>query len=89
MLRSPRDFFQPLAIGAPEPLREIPVTPGRMIHFLNAANPRMVDKVPDMLQQVDVLLGNLEDAVPTDQKVDARRGFIQVVKDHDFGSTGA
>ncbi len=88
MLRSPRDFFKPLAIGAPEPLREIPVTPGRMIHFLNAANPKMVAKVPEMLQQVDVLLGNLEDAVAADQKVDARRGYIQVVKDNDFGSTG-
>ena len=89
MLRSPRDFFQPLAIGAPEPLREIPVTPGRMIHFLNAANQKMVDRVPKMLKQVDILLGNLEDAVPTEQKVDARRGFIKVVKDNDFGSTGA
>lgn len=88
MLRSPRDFFQPLAIGAPEPLREIPVTPGRMIHFLNAANPKMVSKVPDMLQQVDVLLGNLEDAVAADQKVDARRGYIEVVKNNDFGNTG-
>ena len=88
MLRSPRDFFKPLAIGAPEPLQEIPVTPGRMIHFLNAANPKMVAKVPEMLQQVDVLLGNLEDAVAADQKVDARRGYIQVVKDNDFGNTG-
>jgi malyl-CoA/(S)-citramalyl-CoA lyase len=88
MLRSPRDFFKPLAIGAPEPLREIPVTPGRMIHFLNAANPKMVAKVPEMLQQVDVLLGNLEDAVAANQKVDARRGYIQVVKDNDFGNTG-
>ena len=63
-MRSPRDFFRPLAIGAPEPLREIPVTPGRMIHFLNAANPKMVARVPSMLEQVDILLGNLEDAVP-------------------------
>jgi malyl-CoA/(S)-citramalyl-CoA lyase len=60
-----------------------------MIHFLNAANPKMVNKVPDMLRQVDVLLGNLEDAVPADQKVDARRGFIEVVKNNDFGTTGA
>ncbi|MPZ99806.1 MAG: CoA ester lyase [Dehalococcoidia bacterium] len=88
MLRSPKDFFKPLALGAPEPLREIPVTPGRMIHFLNAANPKMVAKVPEMLQQVDVLLGNMEDAVPTDQKEAAREGFIQVVKDHDFGQAG-
>jgi len=88
MLRSPKDFFQPLAIGAPEPLREIPATPSRMIHFLNAANPKMVDKVPDMLQQVDVLLGNMEDAISIDQKQDAREGFIQVVKNNDFGDVG-
>ncbi len=87
-MRSPKDFFRPLAIGAPEPLREIPVTPGRMIHFLNAANPKMVARVPSMLEQVDILLGNLEDAVPVDQKVAARRGFIEVVKGHDFGDTG-
>ncbi len=88
MLRSPREFFQPLAIGAPEPLREIPWRPSRMIHFLNGANQRMVDRVPDMLKQVDVLLGNMEDAVPADQKEAAREGFIQVVKNNDFGNVG-
>ena len=30
-MRSPRDFFRPLALGAPEPLREIPFRPSRMI----------------------------------------------------------
>ena len=25
--RSPKDFFRPLALGAPEPLREIPAGP--------------------------------------------------------------
>ena len=88
MLRSPREFFQPLAVGAPEPLREIPWTPSRMIHFLTAANPKMVEKVPDMLKQVDVLLGNMEDAVAVDQKEAAREGFIKVVKANDFGSVG-
>ena len=33
MPRSPRDFFKPKVVGAPEPLREIPVRPSRMIHF--------------------------------------------------------
>jgi malyl-CoA/(S)-citramalyl-CoA lyase len=88
MLRSPRDFFKPLALGAPDPPREIPVTPSRMIHFLNAANERMVARVSQMLEQVDVLLGNLEDAVPADQKVGAREGFIRVVQEHDFGRVG-
>jgi malyl-CoA/(S)-citramalyl-CoA lyase len=88
MLRSPRDFFQPLAIGAPEPLREIPVTPSRMIHFLPSHNDKLVARVPETLKQVDVLLGNLEDAVPAAEKVKARRNFIQAVKDNDFGTTG-
>ena len=43
-MRNPRDFFQPLAIGAPEPLREIPVKPSRMIHFLDFSNEKMVEK---------------------------------------------
>jgi hypothetical protein len=43
-LRNPRDFFQPMAIGAPEPLREIPVKPSRMIHFLDFSNEKMVAK---------------------------------------------
>jgi malyl-CoA/(S)-citramalyl-CoA lyase len=88
MLRSPKDFFQPLALGAPEPLREIPIKPARMIHFMNAANAKMVERVPQMLEQVDVLLGNMEDAVPVDQKVGAREGFIEVVKSNDFGLAG-
>ena len=88
MLRSPRDFFAPLAIGAPEPLRAIPARPSRMIHFLNAANAKMVEKVPDMLRQTDVLLGNMEDAVGVSEKEAAREGFIRVVQQHDFGAVG-
>jgi malyl-CoA/(S)-citramalyl-CoA lyase len=34
-MRSPRDFFKPLALGAPAPLRDIPVRPSRMIHFFD------------------------------------------------------
>jgi malyl-CoA/(S)-citramalyl-CoA lyase len=44
--RSPKDFFRPLAVGAPAPLRETPVRPSRMIHFFPASNPKMVDGVP-------------------------------------------
>ncbi len=33
-MRYPRDFMKPLALGAPQPLAEIPVRPARMIHFL-------------------------------------------------------
>jgi malyl-CoA/(S)-citramalyl-CoA lyase len=55
-MRNPRDFFKPLAIGAPEPLREIPVLPSRMIHFLDFSNEKMVAKVPDIAPTVDILL---------------------------------
>jgi malyl-CoA/(S)-citramalyl-CoA lyase len=86
-LRHPRDFFHPQAIGAPEPLREIPVTPSRMIHFLDFSNPKMVAKAADIAKQTDILLGNLEDAVPVDRKEAARAGLIQAAKESDFGST--
>jgi malyl-CoA/(S)-citramalyl-CoA lyase len=56
-LRSPRDFFNPLAIGAPEPLREIPVKPSRMIHFLDFSNEKMVAKAGDIAKQTDILRG--------------------------------
>jgi malyl-CoA/(S)-citramalyl-CoA lyase len=32
-MRSPKDFFKPLAVGAPDPVREVPFRPSRMIHF--------------------------------------------------------
>ena len=77
-MRTPRSFFAPLALGAPEPLREIPVKPSRMIHFLDFSNEKMVAKVPDIAPTVDILLGNLEDAVPVDRKLAARDGLIRV-----------
>ncbi len=86
-MRNPRDFFKPLAIGAPDPLLEIPVPPSRMIHFLNFANEKMVAKVPEIAPTVDILLGNLEDAVSVDDKVAAREGLIRVGADTDLGET--
>jgi malyl-CoA/(S)-citramalyl-CoA lyase len=86
-MRNPRDFFKPLAIDAPEPPREIPFKPSRMIHFLDASNEKMRAKVPDMVKQADVLLGNLEDAIPIDKKIPAREGLIEVANEIDFGDT--
>ena len=34
-MKLPLHFYKPLAIGAPQPLRELPVRPERMIHFLS------------------------------------------------------
>jgi malyl-CoA/(S)-citramalyl-CoA lyase len=86
-LRNPRDFFKPLAIDAPEPVREIPFKPSRMIHFLDFSNEKMVAKVPDIAPTVDILLGNLEDAVPVDRKLAARAGLIKVGREMDLGDT--
>jgi malyl-CoA/(S)-citramalyl-CoA lyase len=86
-VRSPKDFFRPLALGAPEPLREIPFRPSRMIHFFPASNPKMVAKLPDLAPKVDVLLANLEDGVPATDKEAARQGLVDVGKNVDFGTT--
>jgi malyl-CoA/(S)-citramalyl-CoA lyase len=86
-MRSPRSFFAPLAIGAPEPLREIPVKPSRMIHFLDFSNEKMVAKAADIASKTDILLGNLEDAIPVDRKEAAREGLIRVGREMDLGQT--
>ena len=77
-MRSPRDFLKPLAIGAPEPLREIPVKPSRCIHFFDPSNEKMAAKLPEVAKKTDILLGNLEDAIPADRKVAARDGLVKI-----------
>ena len=86
-MRSPRDFFKPLALGAPEPVREIPIKPSRMIHFFDPSNPKMLAKVPELALQADILLGNLEDAIPADRKVAAREGLVTIGREVDFQGT--
>jgi malyl-CoA/(S)-citramalyl-CoA lyase len=87
IVRPARDFFRPLAVGAPEPVREIPFRPSRMIHFFPAANEKMRSKVPEIAPTVDILLANLEDGVPADQKEAARAGLVEVSQSVDFGDT--
>jgi len=86
--KPPKKFFEPLAIGAPQPNRESPVALERMIHFFPPHMEKMRAKLPEMIPQVDVLLGNLEDAIPADAKEAARKGFIEAAKANDFGTTG-
>ncbi len=87
-MKLPNQFYRPLAIGAPAPLRELPVKVERMIHFVPPHVEKMRAKVPEIVKQVDVVLGNLEDAIPTDAKEAARKGFIDMAKSTDFGMTG-
>ena len=75
-MKLPRQFFRPLAIGAPEPYRELPARLERMIHFVPPHLEKVTAKVPDLAKQVDIVLGNLEDAIPADAKEAARKGFI-------------
>jgi malyl-CoA/(S)-citramalyl-CoA lyase len=86
-MRSPKSFFQPLAVGAPQPPREIPFRPSRMIHFFPPSNEKMVAKLPDIVPTVDVLLGNLEDGVPASDKEAARAGLVTVGSTIDMGET--
>jgi malyl-CoA/(S)-citramalyl-CoA lyase len=58
-----------------------------MIHFLDFSNEKMVAKVPDIAPTVDILLGNLEDAVPVDRKIAARDGLVRVGKEMELGDT--
>ena len=87
-MKPPRQFYAPLAIGAPAPLREPPVRLERMIHFVPPHIAKLRAKVPELARQVDVVLGNLEDAIPVDAKEAARKGFIEMAKSIDFGTTG-
>ncbi len=86
-MRSPRDFFRPLAVGAPEPLREIPFRPSRVIHFFPPHIDKLTAKLPEIVPTVDILLGNLEDAIPMADKEAARAGLVRVGKTLDFGGT--
>ena len=87
-MKLPRKFFEPLAIGAPAPVRDLPVRVERMIHFVPPHNDKVRGRVGDLVGKVDVILGNLEDAVPVESKEAARRGFIEMARAHDFGVTG-
>jgi malyl-CoA/(S)-citramalyl-CoA lyase len=86
-VRNPRDFGKPLAIGAPDPVLEVPFTPSRMIHFFDPSNEKMAAKLPDIAKKTDILLGNLEDAVPVDRKEAAREGLVRAGRETDFGET--
>lgn len=87
-MKSPRAYYAPLAMGAPAPLREMPARVERMIHFVPPHNDKLRGRIGEMIGKVDVILGNLEDAVPIEAKLAARQGFITMARAHDFGATG-
>jgi hypothetical protein len=56
-----------------------------MIHFLDFSNEKMVAKAGAIAEKTDILLGNLEDAIPVDRKEAARQGLIKAANESDFG----
>src|SRR5262245_42364394 len=87
-MKLPRQFYRPLAVGAPEPFRELPHRLERMIHFVPPHVEKLRNKAQELVHQVDVLLGNLEDAIPADAKEAARSGFIAMAEATEFNTTG-
>jgi malyl-CoA/(S)-citramalyl-CoA lyase len=87
-MKLPRQFFAPLAVGAPAPMRDLPVRLERMIHFVPPHLEKLRAKAPELARQVDVVLGNLEDAIPVEAKEAARKGFVEMAKSVEYGATG-
>ena len=88
MARIPSKVFKPLAAGAPAPFIEKPVRLERMIHFVAPQVEKIRAKMPELIRQVDVICGNLEDAIPAADKEAARAGFIELARANEFGRTG-
>jgi malyl-CoA/(S)-citramalyl-CoA lyase len=59
-----------------------------VVHFFPPHIEKIRTRMTETAAQVDVLCGNLEDAIPLDQKNNARRGFIQGVQQSELGDTG-
>ena len=66
-MKLPRSFYQPLAIGAPAPLRELPVKLERMIHFVPPHIEKVTAKVPELTRQVGDLYASFMDTARADQ----------------------
>ena len=87
-MRNPRDFAKPLAVGAPDPLLEIPVTPvadDPLLRPVEREDGRASCRTSR--RSTDILLGNLEDAVPVDRKEAAREGLVRIGREVDLGGT--
>jgi malyl-CoA/(S)-citramalyl-CoA lyase len=86
-MRSVRASLQPLALGAPSPPVQLPIRPTRSVHVFDPSNVRMVDKLPGLVAQCDVLLANLEDGVRPEHKAAARQAVVTIARQLDRGDT--
>ncbi len=79
----------PLALGAPEPYRSLPVRLERTIHFIPPHVEKITSRIGSLIPTVDVIVANLEDGIPVAHKAEARRGLIAMAQAHDFAVTSA
>ncbi len=79
-MKLPRDFYRPLAVGAPAPDSGAAGAVGAHDPFRPAPYRKVRAKIGDLAASVDVVLGNLEDAIPLDAKEAARSGFVQMAQ---------
>jgi malyl-CoA/(S)-citramalyl-CoA lyase len=56
-----------------------------MIHFFPPHLDKVVAKLPEIAARADVVLGNLEDAIPASEKENARAGLVKVAQTVDLG----
>ena len=87
-MKTPRGFFRPLAQGAPVPMRDLPVRLERSIHFVPPHLEKVRARAPEMAREADVILGNLEDAIPAEAKSAARQGVIEMARAADYAALG-
>ena len=87
-MKTPRQFYAPLAMGAPQPLREPPLALERMIHFVPPHLDKARAKIPELAREADVILANLEDAIPAEAKEAARKGAILIGRSTDLRQFG-
>jgi malyl-CoA/(S)-citramalyl-CoA lyase len=59
-----------------------------MIHFVPPHQEKLRAKIPELAKHVDVVLANLEDAIPADAKKAARAGAIAMGRENDFAKLG-
>ena len=85
-MKLPNRFYAPLAIGAPAPVRELPVRPERVVHFFPPHVEKIRTRLGVIARQADVLCGNLEDGIPLDVKGEARAGFIDAARTTNLGA---
>ena len=86
--KMPRQFFRPLAVGAPAPYRELPVRLERMIHFVPPHLEKVRAKVGELIRRSTSC--SATSRTRSRPKPRRRRGAAssRCAKANDFGRTG-